>query len=259
MPVYRDDGFLFDAVNSILNQTHKELELIIIANGVNCDDVESMLISKFNDSRIKILKTKIGQLPFALNLGVSAANGNYIARMDGDDISHPDRIKKQLDFMIKRNVDIVGSDYQLIDEGGFVLKYIKTNTGSDEIKKKLYLGSQFCHPAVMMKKDILIKSQGYSFGFFSEDYELWIRLMYEYGAIGDNISEPLLNYRVHGAQATDSSNSKRNKAYAISLGVLSMLKYRKLGFVLSIFWQCEFIRKFYFSLKKLYKRVVDLL
>ncbi|WP_413525635.1 glycosyltransferase [Photobacterium phosphoreum] len=253
LPVFKDDGYLLEAVNSVLNQTYLNLELIIIANGKHNKELIAFLNENIDDKRVVLLSTDIGQLPFALNLGISYSKGEYIARMDSDDICQPERIATQINYIKEHKIDIVGSDYELIDENGIVFDYIKTHTGSEKIKKKLYVGSQFCHPSVMFKKELIVRAQGYCFGFFSEDYELWIRLMYEYQAQADNISKPLLKYRIHAEQATSSFNKKRNFAYAASLSILSILKYRKIGFLLSFFWQFKFIKKIYFFICRLFK------
>ncbi|HIF9315350.1 TPA: glycosyltransferase [Photobacterium damselae] len=253
LPVFKDDGYLLESINSVLKQTYSNIELIIIANGKYNKEVTDYINKEINDTRVIILSTEIGQLPFALNLGISHSKGQYIARMDSDDICHKDRILTQLNYIKENNIDFVGSDYELIDENGVVFDYIKTHTGSETLKKKLLVGNQFCHPSVMFKKDVIVKSQGYSFGFFSEDYELWIRLMYEYQAKANNINQPLLKYRIHKNQATSKNNKNRNISYAISLSILSILKYRKIGFLLSLLWQFKFIRNVYFFSRKLFK------
>ena len=110
LPVNRDDGFLDEAVNSIVNQTYKDFELLIIANG--CSDVLWKKVEswKIRDTRIKIHRLPFAGLAFAPNYGISVALGDYISRMDSDDIALSNKLEKQINFLLAHpEIDVLGS------------------------------------------------------------------------------------------------------------------------------------------------------
>lgn len=196
MGIHRFDDYVKDAINSILNQTFKDFEFIIVANGSEAQNVISLIQNLFpNENRIIYLATQIGQLAHALNIGIDAAKYDYIARMDADDISHPERLEKQYQYLIDNNLDMIGSDINLIDENGKHLGFREYPKGT-EISKKIIFKSCFCHPSILMKKSIFFKTRGYNAGFNSEDYDLWLR-MNRIGVKWDNVNESLLDYRIH--------------------------------------------------------------
>ncbi|MDC5973692.1 glycosyltransferase [Proteus vulgaris] len=255
LPTNTVNNYLFESIQSILDQTYTYFELVIVINGENKNIIETTLTEKYSDSRIKLYKVNLNQLPFVLNYGVNVSNGEYIARMDSDDISSPERLEKQIAYLNSYpDIGFIGSDYELIDENGISYDYINANVGSDNIKKRLCFGSQFAHPTVMIRKTVFFETKGYAFGFFAEDYEYWIRMMYEYNIKSDNIKLPLLKYRVHSEQATNSKNNKRNIAYNISLAILCALKYKKPRFLFSILLQSKKIRNMLIFLKKKIKK-----
>ncbi|WP_152966578.1 glycosyltransferase, partial [Gulbenkiania mobilis] len=142
------DRFTYAAIDSIICQTLKEIELVIVANGAEYESVASELESKYQTfSNVMIYKTPIGQLAYALNKGIELARFDLIARMDSDDISHPDRLSQQLKFMIEKNLDLVGCDINLIDEKDKLIGkrcYPKGN----EINKLLPFRNPFAHNTI---------------------------------------------------------------------------------------------------------------
>lgn len=212
MGVSRFDNYVKKAIDSIFAQTMSEFELIIIANGEHSDDIDNSIQKLyFNEPRLRILKSCIGQLAYALNLGIDNAKYEYIARMDSDDIAMPERLEKQLSFLLRNNLDMVGSDVWLIDEHDQVCGKRVTKKGKS-INDGLPYGSTFVHPSVLIKKSVLINVRGYNSGFNSEDYDLWLRLK-RLGIAWDNMDEQLLSYRVHGA-----SSQRRLLGYAECAG-----------------------------------------
>ena len=208
MGIHRFDEYVEDSIISILNQTYKEFEMIIVANGSEASEVASAIQRLFpNEPRIKILTSQIGQLSHALNIGIDASAFEYIARMDSDDISHPERLQKQLDYLVKNNLDVVGCDINLINENGEIIGTQLYPKGSD-INKKLTYKNCFAHNTVLMKKSFLLKVRGYNAGYNSEDYDLWLR-MRRAGVSWDNMDEILLDYRIH-----ESASQGRLLGYA---------------------------------------------
>ncbi|EKO1018323.1 glycosyltransferase [Salmonella enterica subsp. enterica] len=208
----RVDEYLYLAVNSILEQSYKNIELIFIANGEKSSDISSFLLNKIKDSRLKIIETPIGQLAYSLNLGISYAQGEYIARMDADDISLPDRLIKQINYIKQNNLDMVGTDIKLINGKGDIIGTRHYPKNMNKINKQLSYRNTFSHNTVLIKKSILFSVRGYNSGFNSEDYDLWLRLR-RYGVKWDNMDECLLEYRIH-----DASTQRRRLGYAEAAG-----------------------------------------
>ncbi len=202
LAIYKDDGFFDEALQSILQQTYKNLEVIIVAN--NCDDKVWNKIIKYSeqDGRIVPLRLKMGGLAFALNYGIEAAKGSYIARMDADDICLENRIEKQMDFLLKNlDVDILGTQIEYIDSHGFVIQkgWTQSPEMHQEILNFLKYRCALFHPTVVFKKDAIINIGGYKYGFYGEDYEIWIRAALA-GLKFHNLKEVLLKYRIHDNQ-----------------------------------------------------------
>lgn len=191
------DKYIDLAIDSILKQTYPDFEFLIIANGVNSEAIANYIERTFDDNRIVVLRSKIPQLAHALNIGLDHAQYDYVARMDADDIAEPERLKKQLDFLLKNNLDLVGSAVTLIDETGKVIGARDVKHGKD-INFWLDFKSCFVHPSVFYKKNAVINARGYNAGFNSEDYDLWLR-MRRVGVRWENMSERLLKYRIHSA------------------------------------------------------------
>ncbi|EPV3841445.1 glycosyltransferase [Morganella morganii] len=206
------DNYLYDAVQSILLQSYKSIELIFVANGPNSSDIFKYLNHKFSDPRLKIIETPIAQLSFSLNLGISISKGEYIARMDADDLSQPERLHKQLSYMLDNNLDMVASDLLLINANGDPIGVRRYPKKIDNINKQLPYRNTFAHNTVLIKKVFILKARGYNSGFNSEDYDLWLRLK-RHNINWDNMSECILKYRIH-----DESTQRKRLGYAESAG-----------------------------------------
>ncbi|WP_339023321.1 glycosyltransferase [Aeromonas salmonicida] len=194
------DQYTDIAISSILDQVDVSFELILVANGEYYKVVEKALLERYGGiAFVSVLSTPIPQLTYALNFAVSHARADYIARMDADDISIINRLHIQLNFMLDKNLDLLGSDVTLIDENGVKLGKRSYPRGMN-INKLLPFRNCFCHPSVIFKKEVFYKARGYNAGFNSEDYDLWLRLM-RIGVKWDNIAQPLLYYRVHQSTA----------------------------------------------------------
>lgn len=196
MAVNRYDEYVDASILSILNQSFKNIEFIIVANGEKHKEIHEELNAKYHaDIRVRIHSLPIGQLAFALNYAISISRYDIIARMDADDISISDRLQKQYCFLNENNLDLVGTAIQLINENDLVIGDI-FYPDSAKIKKVLKFKNCFAHPTIMFRKKIFLKCRGYNGGFNSEDYDLWVR-MSEYDPRWDNMQECLLSYRVH--------------------------------------------------------------
>ena len=212
LPVYNCELYIKEAVDSILNQTHTNFELIIIDD---CStDATVSILKTYKDSRINlIIKPKNSGYTDSLNFGIEIAKGDYIARMDGDDISLPERFEKQVNFL-ENNLDVVlcGTSYRIIGSG----KIIHVPENHEDIQHALLEYSAFGHPTVMMRKSTLDKLP-FVYNVEkepAEDYELWVRLLFA-GKL-HNLQEVLLEYRIHENQVS-SFRSEKQKLISIDI------------------------------------------
>lgn len=219
LSVGNQEKYLKDAVQSILNQTFKNFEFIIIN-----DSSKNLEIPK--DPRIKII-TNVRHLGLtkSLNIGLKIAKGEYIARMDADDISKPQRLASQLKFMQHhQTIAIIGSWVDLIDEKGNFLRTKKFPTSYKNIKNNLIKANQFCHPALLTRKNILDKVGFYDEKYhYSQDYELVLRIASKYPVA--NIPESLLLYRVNTKGAISYESVKEQAKFALQARIKALRDY----------------------------------
>ncbi|TAN58438.1 glycosyltransferase [Patescibacteria group bacterium] len=176
LPVHNAGSFLIEAIESILHQTFTDFELIIINDGSTDDS--GNIIGEFQDPRIKAITQENKGLRATLNIGLAAASGAYIARMDQDDISLPDRFEKQVAFLDAHpDYVLVGATYGYIDEQSNITGSFPALLDDEDIKRELFTKSPFGHGTIMARTESL-KGGGYTYSneaVHMEDYELWIR------------------------------------------------------------------------------------
>ncbi len=173
--------FLEKSIESVLKQTLTNLELLVIMDNVGQSIDKPLLdvLARFkNDERLRIVANKKQGFVEALNTGISVARGKYIARMDGDDISLPNRLKLQVETIEKKKLDFVGGWAYVIDEQGETVGKLTPPTDAQTIKRLIMLHNPFLHSSVTFKKSILKYSGLYNQALFgAEDYDLWLRLV----------------------------------------------------------------------------------
>ena len=178
MSVFNGEQFLCESIESILNQTFIDLEFLIINDG-SIDSSQEIILS-YNDPRIILLNNdeNVG-LSKSLNRGIRRSRGEYVARQDADDISHPDRLKMQYEYMETNNCDVTCCRYQYMDKRGKRLLWVSEMFSGKSLKLKLInLKDPISHGSVLMNKNSLVDAGGYNESFeFSQDYELWLRLL----------------------------------------------------------------------------------
>lgn len=241
LPVYNAEKYLRESIDSVLNQTYTNFELIIINDG-STDDSENIILS-YDDSRINYIKKNNSGISETLVQGIQLSNGKYIARMDADDIAFSTRFLKQVTFLEKnKEYILVGSAVHYIDDSGkFVGRSIPYMSDSS-IKYNLRFGSVIAHPSVMFLKEAYLKTHGYNKeikGMF-EDYLLWLE-MSKQGKFY-NFHSPLIAYRIN-------NNSWYFKINQEELGVLM----RKAFQLVSQNKYEEFIEAYKASFAKLYQ------
>lgn len=208
MPAYNAERFIGEAINSILNQTYRDFELIIISDGST--DLTPDIIRHYakQDKRIRFFNNRRNRgLVYVLNMGLRKARGEYIARMDADDISMPTRFEKQVAYLdANPDIGILGT---LIEGFGLVnaLGIQKPVVELADFVDNNYVA----HPTVMMRRSIVRK---YKFRYdpeykHVEDYELWMRMI-KVTKI-HNIMEVLLRYRVSGSNVSTINQLEQKK------------------------------------------------
>ena len=201
--VNRTSQYLAEAIHIVLTQDDPDFEFLIAANACNDDLVGELRSLVGGDSRVKIYRTVIGQLAFNLNYLADQANGDYLVRMDSDDVCEPNRLAVLRESLAKHPVDVLGSWAYLIDDEGRLIGEFKLPVEPAAIVRKLPYGTVFCHPTIAIRREFLLGLRGYLGGFVSEDLDLWLRGI-RMGASFRNIPAYLLRYRVHAAQASGS-------------------------------------------------------
>ena len=203
MSVFNGERFLAEAVESILDQSFRDFEFIVIDDGSTDGSARILEGYARRDPRVQVCQQDNQGLVCSLNRGCGLARGKYIARMDADDISVRDRLLWQVDFMEQHpGVAVVGGAIERINSSGDGLEIKRYATGDDEIKTALARNrSELPHPAVLIRREIFCSVGGYRTAFVdAEDYDLWLR-MAECSQLS-NLSRVVLKYRVHCAQIT---------------------------------------------------------
>lgn len=194
LPVFNASEFLEESLRSILNQTYKNLEIIIIDDGSTDDSTE--IVKRFTDPRIRFFRhdKNQGLIP-TLNEGFEMARGKYIARMDADDVALPHRIEKQVKFMEEHpEVGLLGSWTENFGAQKSITKY---PAGYDENDWQMLYRCSFAHPSLILRSDVIKKHHLYFDKEFihAEDYDFAARLS-QHSRLS-NLPEVLLKYRVH--------------------------------------------------------------
>lgn len=208
MSTYKEDERLLrESIESILNQTYRDFEYIIILDYPD-NDVHKSVIEEYalKDDRIHFyINEKNMGLTDSLNRGLSLCHGEYIARMDADDISLPDRLERQMKYLEKNHYDLIGGITEMINENGSLLYSIKSvPTDPKKINKALRYSQCIAHPTWLGKKEVFEKNAGYRHMPLCEDYDFTLRAVLN-GFVISNLNEAVLKYRM-----TSNSISRSN-------------------------------------------------
>ena len=186
-----------NAISSILQQTYTNIEVLIFDDSTSQDTIDA--IDAFaKDTRVSIYRssTRVGFIK-SLNLGLESSKGKYIARMDGDDYSHPDRFQKELSFLEDHpDVMVVGGQINIMDENTHITSSRKYPLGGIKLRLFSCIRNPMAHPAIMMRREIVDMGYRYDDSLkMSEDLDLWLRLMND-GYKLANIPDTVLDFRV---------------------------------------------------------------
>jgi len=207
MPVRNEETFLKAAVASIKAQTFQEWELVVVDDG-STDGTAAILAAAAEDERIRVLQNSGRGLVAALNLGLAECRGVFVARMDGDDISHPERLAKQLKvFAGDPATGLVAASFCHFPRRGLKIGMLayeawqNSLTSHERIMADIFVESPFVHPGVMFRKKVIDRLGGYRDMGWPEDYDLWLRMAGD-GVLFAKTAEPLIFWRDRPQRAT---------------------------------------------------------
>lgn len=228
IPLYNSQDYIVETINSVVNQSYKNLEIIIV-NDCSTDESVRMIIDNFNDKRIKIIENEYNMgIVNTLNKGIRYCKGMYVARLDSDDICELDRIETQLNYMKQNDLDVCGSAIRRFGLQNCVEEYPKSDW---EVRIASLMSCPFAHPAVMVKRNVF-DNYLYSSDTKVEDYDLWCRLIQNNFKCG-NTREILLNYRIHKNSLSNSNNPNYKRLVSDYITCIKKQNLELLNIVLS--------------------------
>ena len=192
------------AIDSVLNQSFTDYEFIIVCDNPNNNELQGILSAyESKDNRVKIIYNKENMgLALSLNVAIQASKGEYLIRMDADDICKPDRFQKQVDIMQTGKYDLIWSSYDYIDENGCLLEKKAEYIPDSLIQKLLPIENIIHHPTVVMKRQAFMDAGMYRNFPCAQDYDLWLRML-DNGCRMHMMVESLLFYRVRTSSITN--------------------------------------------------------
>ena len=251
MPCYNAAAYITDAIESVLDQTFRDFELLIVDDGST--DRSADIVRSFNDERIILIQQSKQGIAAALNFGLLHARAEYIARFDADDICMPERLERQYRFMLAHpDYIVVGSAANYIDDSGEYIFTHQPRAYTDAAIRQLpFRVCPFIHAGVMYKKNEVL-AIGYNFYAHSfEDHLLWMRLK-EHGKMY-NIPEQLIKVRLNAASLTIDERKRpagfhRIKNHALKTGSISAGEGEKLAEIIRQQSSLKYKRSAYNSL-----------
>lgn len=225
MSVFNDDKYVRRAIDSILNQTLKDIEFIIINDASRDNSLKTIRQCVRKDKRVKLINNAQElRLAPSLNLGVSHAKADLIARMDPDDISLPERLEIQYNYLLKNpHIAVVGTNLSVINETKKEIWVRDYPTQSEDIKKTMLRYAPFAHPSVMIRKKVFEEFGGYDPKMkLCEDTDFWIKIgtKYDFG----NIPKRLVQYTLSEKSGTHR-NIRQTELLGFKIKLNAIIKY----------------------------------
>ena len=263
MSVYNGEKYLCESIDSILNQTFRDYEFLIINDGSTDGTLEILHNYSQQDKRIRLHHQTNQGLIAALNKGLELARGKFIARMDHDDVSLPERLAIQLDFLKDHPaVGVLGSGARFMDSSGITSDAVQFPIQHNVLRWCLCFLSPIVHPSVMMRRKIVERVGGYSTDMVhAEDYDLWRRLSCVTRL--SNLQDVLLQLRKHetNVSTVHASEQRRNTVRISSLMISHILNEEVPAGTVQSLWDQEFqtaydVRPVAELVYRLYKAIV---
>ena len=224
IPVYNGEKYLHGAISSILTQSFSDFEILVVDDRSTDKTIEIMKCYSDNP-KVHLMQNETNLGPGATrNRGFLAARGEYIAMLDCDDLACPDRLAEQVSFLDSHpDFGMVGSAVEMIDSELCVFGLAFFRQAPEEIPPTLLFNNCFANSAIMAKRIVLLEERYKEDVFFSEDYELWVRIVRKYKAW--NLPKILLRYRLHPSSTGQANQGKmRGMIRSILLSQLLELK-----------------------------------
>lgn len=256
MPAYNSEKYIAEAIQSILDQTYKHFELIIMNDGSS--DKTSEIIDSFSDPRI--LKVHCAQnrgLVATRNALIELARGKYIAYLDNDDTAFPERLQNQLEFLEQGKADLCSGAYETYNEETGERRKSKERYTDSDLKALITVYCPLCNPAVMGRAEIFKKFLYRPGNDHAEDYSFWQEVALAGYALG-NLRQSLITYRIHPHQISRLQNISAAKIfdrcrrdYVQGLGINPALCPKQMPFLRRMFMAPEFLLLLNRKLKKI--------
>lgn len=216
MTVYNARRYIRYAIESVLKQSYSDFEFIIVDDASNDGSLE--IIKAYRDRRIRLIRNPVNQgQTRSLNIGLAEARGEYIARIDADDIAFPRWLQSQVDFLRKKGgVDVLSAGLVAFDEKGSGRVYLSPSCRQDILLKAI-IKSPVNHGGAFMKKDAILRIGGYNNDYkIAADYGLWIKLLMENGRLTSN---PAIVMAIRRRADSESEKNKLAQAIRESAGI----------------------------------------
>ena len=208
LPVFNEADLLGEALDSLVSQSEKDFEIVAVDDGSTDGSLEMLRAAAQRDGRLRVAQQEHGGIVRALNRGLAEASCPYIARMDADDRSLPERLRLQADFLDARpTIGLVGGRVRFLgdrDAHEGMARFVDwTNRllSAEQIARERFVESPFVHPSVMFRRELVEAHGGYRDGDLPEDYELWLRWL-EAGVRMEKVDDELLEWRERPGRLT---------------------------------------------------------
>jgi glycosyltransferase involved in cell wall biosynthesis len=199
LPFHNAAATITECIESIRAQSLSQIEVIAVDD--SSDDDSASILRSCNDQRIRVVDSRQRGLVSALNTGLACCSAPLVARMDADDIMHPERLLKQYEYLRRHHdVVLVATQARKFPEASIrngyreYMRWQNSVLSAEDVHNQIYIESPFAHPSVMFRRDSVIAAGAYRHGGFPEDYELWLRLAHA-GCRMEKLPEVLLEWR----------------------------------------------------------------
>ncbi|MDR3668315.1 MAG: glycosyltransferase [Ignavibacteriaceae bacterium] len=242
--VYNCSNYIKSSITSILNQSYKNYELLIIDDGSE-DDIDG-IIKSINNDKIRFLRQKHKGRSAALNYGLNVAKYDWVALMDADDIAVPERLEKEVKLINIKDNDIIFSDSAYFRNKK--IKFLNViNTDKEDLIRKIEFRGHICNSSVLYNRNYILANGGYNENLnHSEDFELWLRLLHKANFI--HLNEILIFMRIRDHSLSTKAAEGSIKKVSVFSGINEPMSEKSLG-LLNSFREYFYRRKIKLKVK----------